>query len=228
MNLFTLLTIVVKAIVVVLPWCFKRFFLHRIFGYTLASDAFIGLAWIYPAKLSMMSGSRIDSFSVAVNLDFLQLDEFASIGRNNWITGFPSGTKSSHFLHQKSRRAELVLKPHSAITKNHHIDATNSILIGAFTTVAGYHSQFLTHSIDFDNCRQDSSPIVIGSYCFVGTNCVILGGSILPDHSILGAHSLLNKQFSEEWCLYAGIPAKFVKKIDRTSAYFSRTNGFVY
>ena len=227
MNLLSYLTTGVKALFIFLPWPVKRSLLQRMFGYTLAPNAFIGLAWIYPRKLCMKERSRIDSFTVAVNLDLLQLGKCATIGRNNWITGFPSATKSNHFSHQPSRSSALVLEAHSAITKNHHIDATNRILIGSFTTIAGYYSQFLTHSVDFYNCRQHSSPIIIGSYCFVGTNSVILGGSILPDNSILGAFSLLNKPLTQEWCLYAGHPAKYIKPIDRSSAYFSRTDGFI-
>ena len=63
----------------------------------------------------------------------------------------------------------------AAITKNHHIDCTNTIEIGAFSTVAGYQTQFLTHSIDVLENRQHSAPIRIGPYTFVGTNSVVLG-----------------------------------------------------
>jgi acetyltransferase-like isoleucine patch superfamily enzyme len=70
-------------------------------------------------------------------------------------------------------------------------------------------------------------PIHSGTYCFVGSNCVILGGSVLPDHSVLGALSLLNKSHSEPWSLYAGQPARRLKAIDPGAAYFSRTRGFV-
>ena len=175
----------------------------------------------------MAAGSRIASLSVAVNLDVLDLGECASIGRGNWITGFASGTSSAHFAHQPDRRAELYLGAHAAITKDHHIDATNRITIGPFSTIAGYRSQLLSHAIDLQHNRQHSEPITIGAYCFVGTSCVILGGSVLPDHSVLGALSLLNKSHSESWSLYAGQPARRLKAIDPSAAYFSRSRGFV-
>ena len=70
--------------------------------------------------------SRIDHFIVAVNLDSLELGEKLTIGRDNWITGFPTGTGSRHFAHQPERRAELLVGEHAAITKHHHIDCTNS------------------------------------------------------------------------------------------------------
>ena len=202
--------------------------LHRLFNYQLSPSAFIGLSWVYPRKLRMGDGSSIGDFNVAVNLDLITMGDFSSIGRSNWITGYPTLTSSSHFSHQLTRRAELLLGEHAAITKDHHIDATSSITIGSFSTVAGYRSQFLSHSIDLQLNRQNSDSITIGAYCFLGTNCVVLGGSVLPDHSVLGASSLLNKRLNDSWCVYAGHPAKKVKEIDKHSSFFNRTTGFVY
>ena len=219
----TLLRITITA----LPWPLKRLLLQRLFGYQLDPSARIGLAWVYPRRLRMAAGSRIDALTVAINLDLLELGEMASIGRGNWITGFPSGTDSLHFAHQPDRCGELLLGDHAAITKNHHIDCTNRVTIGPFTTIAGYHSQLLSHSIDLQHNRQHSEPISIGAYCFVGSNCVILGGSVLPDQCVLGALSLLNKPLSETRCLYGGQPARRLKPIDPNAAYFSRSNGFV-
>jgi carbonic anhydrase/acetyltransferase-like protein (isoleucine patch superfamily) len=216
-----------KGTIVLMPWPIKRFLLQRFYGYQLDPSACIGLAWVYPRHLIMASGSRIASLTVAVNLDALNLDEHATIGRGNWITGFASGTSSPHFAHQPDRRAELHLGAHAAITKHHHIDATNRISIGPFTTIAGYRSQLLSHAIDLQHNRQHSEPITIGAYCFVGTSCVFLGGSTLPDHCVLGALSLLNKAYTEPWGLYAGQPARRLKAIDSCAAYFSRNRGFV-
>jgi acetyltransferase-like isoleucine patch superfamily enzyme len=216
-----------QATIVMLPWPLKRLLLERLFGYQLNPSARIGLAWVYPRRLHMAAGSRIDSLTVAINLELLDLGESATIGRGNWITGFPRGTASAHFAHQPERSPELCLGNQAAITKNHHIDCTNRITIGPFTTIAGYHSQLLSHSIDLQNNRQHSEPISIGAYCFVGSNCVILSGSVLPDHCVLGALSLLNKPLSESWTLYAGQPARRLKPIDPNAAYFSRSQGFV-
>lgn len=222
-----LLQRLLKPWIVLLPWPLKRLLLQGLFGYSLAPNARIGLAWVYPGRLIMAAGSRIDHFTVAVNLDVLQLGDHATIGRSNWITGFTTGSRSRHFAHQPHRRAELLLGAHAAITKHHHIDATNLITIGPFTIIAGYRSQLLSHSIDLQHNRQHSEPITIGAHCFVGTSCVILGGSELPDHSVLGALSLLNKAHDETWGLYAGQPARRLKAIDPNAAYFSRSHGYV-
>ena len=210
-----------------MPWRLRRTLLIYWFGYNIHSTARIGLAWIFPTYLEMGENSRIDHLTVAVNLDKIFLSEKSTIGRGNWITGFPTNTDSPHFKHQIDRKAELILGASSSITKNHHIDCTNSIKIGKFSTIAGYNSQLLTHSIDIYESRQDSKPIIIGDYTFVGTNVVVLGGALLPNYSVLGAKSLLNHSLDKEWCLYAGVPAKEVKEISKDAKYFHRKEGFV-
>ena len=132
------------------------------------------------------------------------------------------------FSHEPERRSELILGEHAAITNRHLIDATSSVVIGDFTTIAGWRSQILTHSIDLVCSRQSSKPIHIGRYCFVGTDCVILGGSGLPDYAVLGAKSLLNRTYSESHWLYGGSPCKPIKPLAKDTGYFKRKVGFVW
>jgi acetyltransferase-like isoleucine patch superfamily enzyme len=174
----------------------------------------------------MEEGSQIGHLTVCKGIDLLHLKAHSSIGRGNWITGFPLGG-SPHFADEANRRPELVLGEHAAITHRHLIDCTNSVTIGRFTTMAGFQSQILTHSIDLERNRQTSAPVRIGDYCFVGTNSVLLPGSSLPDYSVLGAKSLLNRAFTDAYTLYGGVPAATIKQLPADYAYFKRTEGFV-
>jgi acetyltransferase-like isoleucine patch superfamily enzyme len=174
----------------------------------------------------MAAGARIGNLTMCKGLSLLKMGEGSRLGNLNWITGFPVGNKD--FFAGEERRAELVIGEHAAVTHRHLIDCTNSVRIGRFTTFAGYRSQVLTHSIDLQRCRQASRPIAIGDYCFVGTNCVLLGGSALPDYSVLGASSVLNKAYSDPHQLYAGNPARPVKPLSREMEYFTRSTGFVH
>lgn len=219
---------ILKIIAFLLPWPLRYRALNKWFGYTIHPEARIGLAWVFPHRLVMEAEARIDHFTVVIHLDEISMETKATIGRGNWITGFSTKTNSLHFRHQANRRAALVMGKSSAITKNHHLDCTNLIEIGAFATIAGYRSQFLTHSIDVLTNRQDSLPIQIGAYTFVGTNVVVLGGAALPARSVLGAKSLLNKVYVDEYTLYGGVPARPLQTIPPTAAYFSRADGFVY
>lgn len=217
-----------KTLAVVLPWFLRRRVLNRWFGYQIHHNAHIGFSWIFPKTLIMEEGAKIGHFNVALHLDRIKMGRKSTIGRGNWITGFPTRSSSGHFQHQEDRVAELILGEATAITKNHHFDCTHSITIGRFSTIAGYSSQFLTHSIDVFENRQDSKPIFIGEYTFVGTNVTILGGSVLPSCSVLAAKSLLNKSYTEGWTIYGGVPAKSIQIVPKDAKYFSRRNGFVY
>lgn len=212
-----------------MPWKLKRKMLISFLGYKIHPQARIGLSWIYPTVLVMERNSRIGHFNVAIHLDKVIMDEYSSISRGNWITGFSTLEDSKHFVHQQGdRQSVLKIGKHSAITKNHHLDCTNIIKIGSFTTIAGYSSQFLTHSIDIYEGRQSSAPIEIGDYCFISTSVVILGGASLPSYCVLGAKSLLNKQYIDSYKLYAGMPAKPSKDLPCDAKYFTREIGFIY
>lgn len=211
-----------------MPWFVKYRFLNKFMGYDISKDAYIGLSIITIKHLKMGPGSYIGHFNVIINLDNLVLGSNSIIGRNNWITGFSTKIKSKHFEHDKDRKSELIIGNESAITKNHHLDCTNYIHIGNYATIAGYNSQFLTHSIDIYEGRQDSHPIEIGDYSFVSTGVIILGGSKLPDYSVLAAGATLNKNYSDKWKIYGGVPAKPIKDIDRNAKYFYRKQGFIY
>ena len=210
-----------------LPWELRRRFLESQFGYSIHPTSKIGLAWICPQRLVMEEHARIGHLTVCKNIDLLHLGAHALIGQLNWITGFPSG-HARHFAHQPERRPELIVERHAGISSRHFIDCTARVRLGAFSTLAGYRSQLITHSIDLAAGRQSSEPIEIGEYCFVGTEVVALGGSSLPHHSVLGAKSLLNKKWEEPYQLYGGVPAKPLRKLPEEMEYFRRQAGFVW
>jgi acetyltransferase-like isoleucine patch superfamily enzyme len=218
--------ILFRLFVVLLPWALRRHVLRAIYGYEIHPTARIGLAWIFPERLVMAEGAYIGHLNVAIRLGRIELGPHALIHRSNWITGVPPGDVR-HFRHVPNRDPALVMGAHAAITKSHHIDCCDRIEIGAFTTVGGYQSQFLTHGIDLQRNRQDAAPITIGTHCFIGTNVVILAGSRLPDRSVLGAKALLNKAHEKPDWIYGGVPAVPIQPVAADAAYFRRTTGFV-
>jgi acetyltransferase-like isoleucine patch superfamily enzyme len=219
--------VVLRFLSLFLPWGLRRALLEKQFGYSIHPSSRIGFAWIFPRRLVMEEGSRIGHLTFCKNIDLLQLGAHAIVGQLNWITGYPSGP-SRHFGHQPDRRPELIVERHAGISSRHLFDCTARIRIGAFATIGGFRSQFMTHTIDFAAGRQTAEPIEIGEYSFTGTNSVVLGGSALPHHSVLGAQSLLNKKWDEPYRLYAGVPARPVKELSPDLEYFRRAEGFVW
>jgi len=215
-----------RALIAVLPWTLKRWLLQRIYGYVLHPSSRIGLAWVYPRQLVMEQGSSIGHLTVCKGLERVTLGQWASVGRLNWITAYPLDG-SAPFAHIQARRPQLTLGEHAAITNRHMIDCTEHLEVGAFTTIAGFRSQLLTHSIDLALCRQDAKPIRIGRYCFVGTASTLLGGTVIPDYSVIAANSLLHSAYEDTYRLYAGVPAKAVAQLDPQLKYFTRSKGFV-
>jgi len=222
-----MITKILMLVSLLLPWSIRRRFLESQFGYSLHPTSHIGFCWVFPRRLIMEENSCIGHLNVCRNIDLLHLGPCALIGQLNWVTGFPTGP-SRHFAHQTDRRPELIVGAHAAISSRHLIDCTERVRIGAFANLAGFRSQLITHSIDLQAGRQAAEPIEIGEYCFVGTNCVMLGGSSLPHHSVLGAQSLLNKKWDEPYRLYGGVPAKPLKELSHEMEYFRRTEGFVW
>ena len=93
--------------------------------------------------------------------------------------------------------------------------------------MAGQRGRFLTHSIDVGANVQRAGAISIKAYTFVGAGVVVPLGSVLPPYSVLGARSLLTKALTDSFALYAGVPARLVRRLADTSGHFTRQHGFV-
>ena len=183
--------------------------------------AIIKRSIILAKHVKMGEKSRIHNLVICKPIDYLEMGEDSGIATMTFITGIKSGGKS--FAHLPNRKCELILGAHAGITSRHFVDCNGGVYIGDFTTVAGIRTQILTHSIDVYNNRQDAKPVKIGRYCFCGTGCILLPGSELPDYSVLGGGAVLTKKFDRVGCLYAGVPAKFVKELDvENIPYFHR------
>ena len=208
-----------------LPWVLQRTWLRLIFGYYIHPTSRIGYLWIMPDRLIMGPESTIGHLTVCKNVDLLELDNCAAIGKGNWITG----TRDSRYFQRYTHRCgQLLMGSHSAITHRHHLDCTDSISIGPYTTVAGSHSELWTHGIDVERSEQSARPITIGAYVLVGTRSILLGGAVVPSKSIIAAGSVVTGSLAESFCVYAGVPARPVRKIRENSKYFERTVGHVW
>ena len=62
-----------------------------------------------------------------------------------------------------------------------------------------------------------SLPIIFKDFATLGVNCTILPGVILHEGTIVGANSVVTKD-TEPWMVYAGCPARPIKKRDKTRA----------
>tara|TARA_R110000868_G_scaffold128417_2_gene336488 strand:- start:8821 stop:9489 length:669 start_codon:yes stop_codon:yes gene_type:complete len=219
--------LLIQSALFVLPWMLRRRALKVIFGFEIASSASIGFSLLGVDNCEIGENARIGHLTMVKGLSLLRIEDHGILGNLNWVTGFPKSSKM-HFSEDTSRDPCLWIEQHAAITNRHLVDCTDRVTIGKFSTVGGFRSQLLSHSIDLSTNRQSCRPITVGAYCFVGTGSVLLKGSALPDYSVLGAGSVLTKVMSEPGKLYSGVPAELVRSIDYTSGYFVRKTGFVH
>ena len=204
----------IHLLLLFLPWRLRRLLLCVIFGYKIDPGAKIGFSLVMPAELEMGAKCTIGHFTICrASVDRLSMAPGSSMGSFHLITGISVKNKT-HFQHVLDRRCEMVIETGVGIPSRKFFDCNGGIYIGAYSTIAGQWTQFLTHSIDIYNSRQDAKPIRIGRYCFVGTGCVLLPGSGLPDYCVLGAGSVLTKMQTESDCVYAGSPATIKKRIN--------------
>ncbi|MCK1546332.1 acyltransferase [Bradyrhizobium sp. 179] len=209
-----------------LPWGLRRRVLNAAFGWSIDPTARIGLSLLATPRLTMGPNSRIGHLNFARHIEEMTLGRGALLGNKNWISGWPIG--SNRAFQDSGRAPSLHINNEAAITHSHRIDCTDRVTIGAFTTIAGWNTQLITHAIKVTEARQRCGPIEIGSYCFVGSRCVILNGARLPDYSVLSAGSVLSRAHDEPYGLYSGVPATRQRTLDPNAAYFTRTAGPCY
>lgn len=87
----------------------------------------------------------------------------------------------------------------------------DSVIIGPHTTlVTGNHT---LGNGSFRDGEGVHGVIHLKSGSWVAANCTVSCGAVLPQRSVLGANSMMNKAFEQTESVYAGVPAKFIKKI---------------
>lgn len=70
---------------------------------------------------------------------------------------------------------------------------------------------------------EESFPsVVIGKYCWIGMNSMILPGVKLGDFTVVGAGSVVTKSFLEGFCIIAGNPAKVIRKLNPEECVYYR------
>jgi maltose O-acetyltransferase len=87
----------------------------------------------------------------------------------------------------------------------------DEVMIGHNTVIVS--SNHTNNGRGFRSGGRQEEIIILEKGSWVGANCCILGGSILPEGSVLGAGSVLREKFGEKNSLYAGLPARFIKKL---------------
>lgn len=97
------------------------------------------------------------------------------------------------------------------IISNGRIILGENTIIGPNTSLVSSKHLWSENSYRF--AKSIPTEILIENGCWIGANCVCLGGALLPKGSILAAGGVLNQKQKNSNSLYAGTPAVFKKKM---------------
>lgn len=101
------------------------------------------------------------------------------------------------------------------LSPNCYIQGKSGIKLGDYSLVGpGVGIISTNHDIYDIKSHSSSRGVVIGSYCWIGMNAVILPGVRLGDHTIVAAGAIVTKSFPNGYCVLAGNPARVVKNLE--------------
>ena len=112
-------------------------------------------------------------------------------------TKLPISIGNGTFLNQ-----QCIIRPNTYVGNN--VDLGPRVMLISDTHEKGTSSRRAGKSIFL--------PIKIEEGCWIGANATILGGVTIGEGCIIGAGSLVNKD-CEPNSLYAGVPAKLIRKL---------------
>lgn len=191
----------------------------RLLGWKISKNVYFGINLVYGLESCALGENvSIGNLNVFRNVKKLSLMTDALIGNLNWFSAEKSLMGDSN-----QKFGELNLCVGAAITNRHYLDISGSLSLGSFSTIAGIHSTFLTHSIDLKENKQKCQEISIGKFCFLGGDSRFLPGVNIPDYVVVGMGSVvLTKTKFESLSLVVGNPARVKKTLDMDYAYFTR------
>lgn len=216
------LRLLVLAFLALLPSFLKRPLYSLLFGYRIGPGVRIGLSLIDASFVSLGEGTSIGHFSLVTRVGRFEAGRHCRVGMLNVIRGGEQvllGDYSELMRlnvlnaipdHDCTTEPQSVLEvgAGTVITSGHRIDFTDRVTLGKNVIVGGRNSSLWTHN------RQETAPIEIGDFCYLGSEVRLAPGAKLPDECILGLGSVLTGEIKEPRSLVAGVPAKVVRPLN--------------
>lgn len=96
-----------------------------------------------------------------------------------------------------------------------YIHGKGGLTIGDYTQIAPNVVIVTANHNLYDTRKEVLKSIKIGAYCWIGAGAKIMPGVVLGDWTIVGAGAVVTKSFPDGHCIVGGVPAKFIKELDR-------------
>lgn len=131
---------------------------------------------------------------------------------------YPKSTKLygiPKIIHKKN----VFLGEKIRLNRNIFIHASEKVFIQNNVTIS-YGTTVFTTGYDLNNWQQNrfekihvSKPVTIKQNVWIGANVTILQGVVIEEDIVVAAGSVVNKNLDKAGYLYAGSPARPIKKI---------------
>jgi acetyltransferase-like isoleucine patch superfamily enzyme len=215
------LRLALLAAIAVLPGFLKRPLYRSLFGYRIGPGVRIGLVLLDAQQVELGQGTEIGHFNLITRVGSLvtgrsvrigvlnvirggervQLGDYAEIMRLNVLNAIPDHDCTTRPV------SRLEIGDGAVIVSGHRIDFTDRVAIGRNVIVGGRNSSLWTHN------RQQTAPIEIGDFCYLGSEVRLAPGARLPERSILALGSVLAGAIETPGSLVGGVPAKVIRPL---------------
>jgi acetyltransferase-like isoleucine patch superfamily enzyme len=205
-----------------MPGPLKRPAYRLFFGYRIGRAVSIGISLLDAQQVDLAEGSQIGHFNLILRVGRLEAAPHAKIGFANIIRG---GERVSLGAYSTVMRFNILnaipdhdcttqpisileLGAGAIIVSGHRVDFTDHVRIGRNVIIGGRNSSLWTHN------RQETGPITIEDFCYLGSEIRIAPGARLPSECILALGSVLTGEIEKPRSLVAGVPAKTVRALN--------------
>lgn len=144
-------------------------------------------------------------------------------------TGIPITLKE--YIRQKMKKGKFYwpIHPNSIVTGDVEIGINSSVgatpgcyiqgigkvRVGNYTLLAPNVGIISANHDLYDYRKHIKKEVIIGNYCWIGMNSIVLPGVTLGNHTIVAGNSVVTKSFKEGYCVIGGNPAKVIKKLEK-------------
>jgi acetyltransferase-like isoleucine patch superfamily enzyme len=215
------LRLALLAAVAILPGFLKKPLYRSLFGYRIGRRVRIGLVLLDAREVDLGEGTeighlnlvlrvgrfatgkrvRIGSLNIVRGGEEVRLGDYAEVMRLNVLNAIPDHDCTT------SPVSRLEIGAGAVIVSGHRVDFTDRVTIGRNVILGGRNSSLWTHN------RQQTAPIVIGDFCYVGSEVRLAPGARLPERSILALGSVLAGAIDVPGSLVGGVPAKVIRAL---------------
>lgn len=130
--------------------------------------------------------------------DDVRIDDFCILSGNVTLGNYVHIASSCNVY----GKGGVILEDFSGISSKVCVYSANDYFLG---------EAMISTTLGEENMKQEIGPVIIRKHVIIGSGCVVLPFVEVEIGAVVGALSLV-KGIIKEWSVYAGTPAKFIKK----------------